>query len=92
MFTTHRYLGNAWKSLGIVLMKSPAIFTLPEKKNSKRAKCSICRKKLKAFEGKLCSCSAFLCIRHRYKEDHLCKEGLTQKSMEKIVPKKIEVI
>lgn len=73
-------------------MKSPSIFTPLVQKKSKRGKCSICTKRLKAFEGRLCSCSALLCIKHRYKEDHFCKEGLKQKSMEKIVPKKIEII
>ena len=73
-------------------MKSPSILTSCIKLNNKRAKCSVCRKKLKAFEGKLCSCSAYLCIKHRYKEDHFCKEGLIHRSMEKIIPKKVDVI
>lgn len=73
-------------------MKSPSVFMYSTKRKNKRGKCSVCRKRLKAFEGKLCSCSASLCIKHRYKEDHLCKEGLVQKSMEKIIPKKIDVI
>ena len=74
-------------------MKSPVIYTLSKKtRDSKGKKCSICRKRLKAFEGKLCSCSAFLCIRHRYKEDHFCKDGLKQNAMEKIIPRKVELI
>jgi hypothetical protein len=57
-----------------------------------RLKCVVCRRKLRPHEGKLCSCDNLLCIRHRYKSDHSCKEGLVQELMARVVPDKIQKI
>ncbi len=54
--------------------------------------CYVCKARLKIHEGELCSCSLMLCMRHRYKADHSCRDGKAVASMEKIEPKKIDKI
>ena len=68
-------------------MKTPQPFN---KKTVRR--CHICRTRLKIYEGKLCSCSMSLCMKHRYKGDHFCTAGKTVKLMDKIEPRKVEKI
>lgn len=61
------------------------------KKNTK--KCQVCGKKLRIHEGRLCSCSLLLCMKHRYKFNHACQEeSESQSIMEKIVAQKIAMI
>ena len=62
------------------------------KDKSKRSKCIVCKKWLKVYEGNLCSCDKLLCLKHRYKSDHSCEEGLVIKKMPKIVPRKVDKI
>lgn len=62
------------------------------KPKTKRLKCDVCRRKLKAYEGKLCSCDKHVCLKHRYKVEHSCQEGLVRKMMPAVVPKKLDEI
>lgn len=61
----------------------------PLKPRTKGFRCCVCRKRLKPHEGKLCSCDNLLCLKHRYKYDHQCREGLVQKAMDRVVARKI---
>ncbi|AAK14496.1 EsV-1-73 [Ectocarpus siliculosus virus 1] len=60
------------------------------KKTARR--CHVCKARLKIHEGKLCSCSMLLCMKHRYKADHFCPAGKVVHPMDKIEPRKIEKI
>ncbi|CAN0022492.1 unnamed protein product [Ectocarpus sp. 13 AM-2016] len=55
-------------------------------------RCHVCKARLKIHEGKLCSCSILLCMRHRYKADHFCLDGKVVDLMDKIEPRKVEKI
>ena len=61
-------------------------------KTSCKKRCHVCNKKLKAHEGRLCSCVHLLCMKHRHKFKHACKEGLLKNNILKVVPKKIDLI
>lgn len=56
------------------------------------SKCHVCQSKLKIHEGKLCSCSLLLCMKHRYKDDHSCVEEKNITPMEKVQACKVEQI
>lgn len=53
-------------------------------------RCDVCKTRLKIHEGKLCSCSLLLCMKHRYKIDHFCTAGKVVLFLEKIEPRKIQ--
>lgn len=72
-------------------MKS-SVYPTRVKVMCKRGRCQVCKKKLKAYEGKMCSCEALLCMKHRYKSDHSCTKGLVLKLSKKIIPKKVDII
>lgn len=55
-------------------------------------KCHVCKTRLKIHEGELCSCSLLLCMKHRYKADHLCQDGKVATPLVKIQPRKVEKI
>ncbi|CAN0460643.1 unnamed protein product [Ectocarpus sp. 8 AP-2014] len=55
-------------------------------------RCHVCKARLKIHEGKLCSCSMLLCMKHRYKADHFCPAGKVVHRMDKIEPRKVEQI
>ena len=58
----------------------------------KATRCHVCKARLKIHEGKLCSCSMLLCMKHRYKADHSCPAVKVVHHMEKIEPRKVEQI
>lgn len=55
-------------------------------------KCHVCKTRLKIHEGKLCSCTMMLCMKHRYKDDHDCPDGRNMAPMVKIEPLKVDKI
>lgn len=58
----------------------------------KARRCQVCRTRLKIHEGKLCSCSMLLCMKHRYKADHFCPAGKVVTVMDKIDSRRVEKI
>ena len=59
----------------------------------KRTKnCHVCKTRLKIHEGKLCSCTMMLCMKHRYKDDHACPDGKNVEPMVKIEFLKVDKI
>jgi hypothetical protein len=61
-------------------------------KNNIKAKCVVCGKKLKLIEENLCSCGSDVCMVHRNKFDHDCKNGKIQGIGDKIISAKIQKI
>ena len=60
--------------------------------NKIKRKCIVCGKKLKIIEKDLCSCGADVCMIHRNKFDHDCKNGMVQGIGDKIIASKIQKI
>lgn len=60
------------------------------KKRTRR--CHVCKTRLKVHDGKLCSCTTMLCMKHRYKADHACPDGKDVEPMIKIEFLKVEKI